>query len=136
VWNALELARMAERVRSDSLGLDMPAGENGALLSGGERQRLSIARALYHDPGLLVFDEATSALDDVTEAEVVRTITSLAQTKAVLVIAHRRALLDAADRVFLVEDGALTRVTDFRATGLPDSTSLAPDTPAVQIKVQ
>jgi ABC-type multidrug transport system fused ATPase/permease subunit len=134
VWNALELARMAERVRSDSLGLDMPVGENGALLSGGERQRLSIARALYHDPGLLVFDEATSALDDVTEAEVVRTIRSLAQTKAVLVIAHRRALLDAADHVFLVEDATLTRVADFETLPAPDSNS--PGTPASQIKAQ
>lgn len=114
VWKALELARMSERVRGEPRGLDMPTGENGAHLSGGERQRLSIARALYHDPGLLVFDEATSALDDTTEAEVVSTIQSLAQTKAVLVISHRPALLQSASHIFLLENGGLTRVGDFR----------------------
>ena len=107
VWRALELASLADRVRRDPLGLDMPAGENGALLSGGERQRLSIARALYHDPALLVFDEATSALDAETEAQIVSTIVALSKTKAVLVIAHRPALLESAGRVFILENGNL-----------------------------
>ena len=107
VWKALELARLAERVASDAHGLDMPSGDNGALLSGGERQRLAIARALYDDPGLLIFDEATSALDATTEAEVVETIAVVAQTKAVLAIAHRPALLRCATRVVRLENGRL-----------------------------
>ena len=115
VWKALALAHLAERVGDEARGLDMQTGEDGAFLSGGERQRLCIARALYHDPGLLVFDEATSALDGATEAEIVRTIQDVAATKAVLVIAHRPALLQAASRVFVLEDGRLTQTSGSRA---------------------
>ena len=113
VWKALTLARMAQRVREEPALLEMATGEDGAYLSGGERQRLCIARALYHDPGLLVFDEATSALDETTEAEIVETIQSLAGTKAVLVIAHRPALLRAAHRVFVLENGRLEPVSQY-----------------------
>jgi ABC-type multidrug transport system fused ATPase/permease subunit len=108
VWAALDQARLAERVRADPRGLDMAAGENGELLSGGERQRLAIARALYPQPGLLVFDEATSALDATTESEIVETILTVSRTRAVLVIAHRPAILGVATRTYRIEDGILS----------------------------
>jgi ABC-type multidrug transport system fused ATPase/permease subunit len=116
VWRALEQARLAERVRADGRGLEMPAGENGALLSGGERQRIAIARALYPQPGLLVFDEATSALDSATESEIVETILTVSRTRAVLVIAHRPALLGIAARTFHIEDGILTEASESERT--------------------
>lgn len=77
IWHALRLARLEDRVRDMPQLLDTPVGERGALLSGGERQRLSIARALYNDPEILVLDEATSALDPATEAEFIAILQSL-----------------------------------------------------------
>jgi len=107
VWKALELARLKGQVVNSPARLEMPVGENGVLLSGGERQRLIIARALYHDPSLMVFDEATSALDAVTEGEIVTTIREIATDKAVVVIAHRPALIQAADRILVLAEGQI-----------------------------
>lgn len=82
-------------------------GERGVRLSGGQRQRLGIARALYHDPCVLVFDEATSALDNVTEAQVMQAIKELGQRKTILMIAHRLSTVRQCDRIFLLDRGRL-----------------------------
>ena len=76
-------------------------------LSGGQRQRLGIARALYHDPDVIVFDEATSALDGETEAAVMAALDALAGTRTVILIAHRLASLDRADVVHVLDAGRL-----------------------------
>ena len=80
-------------------------GERGIRLSGGQRQRIGIARALYHNPAVLVFDEATSALDNETEAAVMEAINELVGSRTILIIAHRLATLDACDRLLRVQDG-------------------------------
>ncbi|HRK68081.1 MAG TPA: ABC transporter ATP-binding protein [Hyphomonas sp.] len=80
-------------------------GERGVRLSGGQRQRIGIARALYHDPEVIVFDEATSALDSLTESEVMEAIQTLSGTKTVILIAHRTGTLEACDRVVRLEGG-------------------------------
>jgi ATP-binding cassette, subfamily B, bacterial PglK len=80
-------------------------GERGVRLSGGQRQRIGIARALYHDPSVLVMDEATSALDNVTEAQVMRSIKELGRRKTVLMIAHRLSTVRQCDRIFLLDRG-------------------------------
>jgi len=105
VWRALEVAALADIVRSRKDGLDAMLGEEGVTLSGGQRQRLSIARALYRDPEILVFDEATAALDNITEAEVSAAIGAVRGEKTVVVIAHRLATIRGCDEIHYMEDG-------------------------------
>jgi len=89
------------------------ARERGIRLSGGQRQRLAIARALYHDPDVLFFDEATSALDAETENAIVESIQSLAHRKTIVIIAHRLSTLRYCDRVFVLDEGRVSRETTF-----------------------
>lgn len=102
-------ARMAQV--HDFIMQEMPrkystvVGERGVRLSGGQRQRIGIARALYHDPGVLVFDEATSALDVVTERAVMAAINQLHHDKTIIMIAHRLSTVRSCDQVVLLEKG-------------------------------
>jgi len=80
-------------------------GERGVKLSGGQRQRIGIARALYHEPSVLVFDEATSALDQSTEAGVMEAIYDLEGEQTILIISHRLSTVQRADNIFMLEDG-------------------------------
>ncbi len=82
-------------------------GERGSRISGGQRQRIGIARALYHEPDVIVFDEATSALDSETEQAVMQAISSLAGTRTIIMIAHRLTTLRGADQAHLLENGRL-----------------------------
>ncbi|SCZ81220.1 ABC transporter ATP-binding protein [Pseudobutyrivibrio xylanivorans] len=91
-------------------GLDTQIGERGVRLSGGQRQRIGIARALYHNPEILIFDEATSALDNDTEAEIIKSINSLKGTKTMIIIAHRMTTIESCDIVYRVESGNIERV--------------------------
>jgi ATP-binding cassette subfamily C protein len=86
---------------------DTFVGERGVKLSGGQRQRIGIARALYHQPSVLVFDEATSALDQATEASVMEAIYELEDNHTMLMIAHRLSTVERADRIFMLEGGQL-----------------------------
>lgn len=105
VWNALEKAQLAEFVRELEKGLDTMVGERGVRLSGGQRQRIGIARALYHDPDILVLDEATSALDNETEQAVMESIESLKNSKTMIIIAHRLTTIKNADIIYEIIDG-------------------------------
>ena len=102
---ALEMAQLAGFIDGLSQGLDTRVGERGLNLSGGQRQRVGIARALYHQPELLIFDEATSALDTETEREVSRAIDGLAGQKTMILIAHRLSTLRNCDTIVLLKDG-------------------------------
>jgi ABC-type multidrug transport system fused ATPase/permease subunit len=105
VWRALAMAQLDEFVRGLSHGLDTMVGERGARLSGGQRQRIGIARALYHDPQVLVLDEATAALDNETEAAFIDSIRSLAGRKTIIFIAHRLSTVMHCDRIFYLKQG-------------------------------
>lgn len=104
VWRAVEQAQLKAYIMSLEDGLDAMVGEHGARLSGGQCQRLGMARALYHDPELLVMDEATSALDHETEQTVMESIEVLYGTKTLIIIAHRLSTIKKCDVVYEVAD--------------------------------
>jgi ATP-binding cassette, subfamily B, bacterial PglK len=85
-------------------------GERGIKLSGGQRQRVGIARALYHNPAVLVLDEATSALDGATEQEVFKAIENIAKTKTLIIIAHRLTTIQNCDVIYVMENGRIVGV--------------------------
>lgn len=104
VHEALKKAQLAEFVESLPEGLDTVVGDRGVRLSGGQRQRIGIARALYHDPEILVLDEATSALDNDTETAVMEAIEHLQGSKTMIIIAHRLTTIRNADIIYEVKD--------------------------------
>lgn len=101
------LANLQDFVESLELGYETVLGERGVRLSGGQRQRIGIARALYHDPDVLVFDEATSALDTRTEQAVMEAIQTLMHKKTIIIIAHRLTTLQDADSIVVLQDGEI-----------------------------
>jgi ABC-type multidrug transport system fused ATPase/permease subunit len=88
-------------------GYNTVVGERGIRLSGGQRQRIGIARALYHDPELLVLDEATSALDNATEDAVQKAIDQAAEAKTLVIIAHRLSTVRNCDLVYVLKKGRI-----------------------------
>lgn len=102
---AVEKAQLKEFIGSLPHGLDTIVGDRGVRLSGGQRQRIGIARALYHDPEILVLDEATSALDNETEAAVMEAIEHLQGMKTMIIIAHRLTTIRNVDVIYEVGDG-------------------------------
>lgn len=105
VIEALKQAQLYDFVDSLPEGLDTFVGDRGVRLSGGQRQRIGIARALYHDPEILVLDEATSALDNDTETAVMEAIDNLQGKKTIIIIAHRLSTIKNADIIYEVGDG-------------------------------
>jgi len=107
VRRALEMSQLDDFVASHPGGLGTFVGERGIRLSGGQRQRIGIARALYHDPGVLVMDEATAALDNETENAFMRSLEVLSGKKTMILIAHRLTTVEHCDRLFFLKDGRL-----------------------------
>jgi ABC-type multidrug transport system fused ATPase/permease subunit len=107
IQRALVSAQLSEFVETLPEGLETIVGERGIRLSGGQRQRIGVARALYHDPSILVLDEATSALDSETESGVMEAIDALKGSKTVIIVAHRLSTVEKCDRVFRLEAGKL-----------------------------
>lgn len=109
IWKVLEEAQLKEYVEQLEAGLGSQIGERGVRISGGQRQRLGIARALYHDPELLVFDEATSALDTDTETAIMEAVENLHGRKTMVIIAHRLRTIENCDIIYEVKDGKIMR---------------------------
>ena len=107
IWEAARAANAEEFLRALPEGLDTFIGDSGARLSGGQRQRVAIARALLRDAPLLLLDEATSALDAQSERLVQSALETLMKGRTTLVIAHRLATVRAADRIVVMEQGAI-----------------------------
>ena len=107
IWEVLEEAQLKSFVEELPDGLDTTIGDRGVRISGGQRQRLGIARALYHDPEILVFDEATSALDGDTETAVMEAVNSFHGRKTMVIIAHRLNTIAKCDVIYKVENGKI-----------------------------
>jgi len=107
VMTALAAAQLGEFVEELPDGLDTMVGERGIRLSGGQRQRIGIARALYHNPSLLVLDEATSSLDLETESGVMEAVEELHGQKTIIIVAHRLSTVSKCDNLALIENGEL-----------------------------
>lgn len=110
VWEVLQLVGLGPFVSGLSEGIHTDMGRQATELSGGQIQRISLARAIYSRPGLLVLDEPTSALDDESEKVILEALSSIRAETTVLVISHKRSSVSGADRVALVEDGAIVRI--------------------------
>lgn len=110
LWEALRLAAADGFVAALPKGLDTVTGDRGGRLSGGERQRLALARALLRKPAMLVLDEATSQLDVYTERRLGESLRSLRGRTTIVAVAHRTALMEAADRIIALDAGCLTAV--------------------------
>jgi subfamily B ATP-binding cassette protein MsbA len=105
VHAALAGANLADFVAGQPQGIHTAIGHNGGQLSGGQRQRLAIARALYKDAPILILDEATSALDSESERAVQTALETLMRGRTTLVIAHRLATIEHADRIVVMQAG-------------------------------
>lgn len=105
VARAAKMANIDEFVNQLPEKYETKVGEKGVKLSGGQRQRIGIARALYHQPNILIFDEATSALDTITEKSVLTEIASLSSSITVIMIAHRLITVKSCDDIYLFENG-------------------------------
>ncbi|GLY32696.1 ABC transporter ATP-binding protein [Kineosporia sp. NBRC 101731] len=110
VHAALRDAQALDIVESSPQGWDTVVGERGARLSGGQRQRIAIARALIREPRILLLDEATSALDPESEVKVKQALSRLMGGCTTLVVAHRLSTIRQADRIVVLEHGAMAEI--------------------------
>lgn len=107
IERAARMAYAEDFILDQPLGYDTPIGDRGVRLSGGQQQRLSIARALVHDPPIIIFDEATSQLDSESESLIQQALESLRQDHTLIIIAHRIATVRRAERIIVMENGRI-----------------------------
>lgn len=109
VIKASEMANIYNFIKSLPEGMNTEVGENGIKLSGGQKQRLSIARALYKDPEIIIFDEATSSLDVNTEREIIEAINNLKNHKTLISISHKKTTMLYCDEIYEIKNSKLTK---------------------------
>ncbi|TNJ37005.1 ABC transporter ATP-binding protein [Prosthecochloris vibrioformis] len=107
IWKAIKAANLENFVRKLPDGIKTFVGERGVRLSGGQRQRIGIARALYHDPEVVVLDEATSALDNETELAVMDAVKELQGSKTLIIVAHRLSTIEQCDNIYKINEGKI-----------------------------
>jgi len=112
VVEVLKQAHIYDFLKDNLEGVNTIVGDKGVKLSGGQKQRIAIARALYHDPDVLVLDEATSALDTTTEKEIMKNIYEAGEGKTLIIIAHRLSTITQCDVIYTLENGTIVDVKD------------------------
>jgi ABC-type multidrug transport system fused ATPase/permease subunit len=113
VQHLLEKVGLGEFLENLERGLESELSEMGSSLSGGQIQRIGIARALFTDPGILVFDESTSSLDSSSENAIMKYLLSFKGDKTIIVIAHRLSTIQSADRIIYLSEGRVMAEGDF-----------------------
>jgi ATP-binding cassette, subfamily B, bacterial PglK len=108
IYGALRQAHLTSFVDSLPEGINTFVGERGVRLSGGQLQRIGIARALYHNPEIIILDEATSSLDYATESSIMDAVEKLYGTKTVIIVAHRLTTLQKCDSLYRIENGLVS----------------------------
>ena len=103
----IKSAQLHDFIMTLDNGINTIVGERGSRLSGGQRQRIGIARALYHNPDILILDEATSSLDNETEKKIMEDINKLKGNKTIILIAHRISTLNNCDKIINIINGEL-----------------------------
>lgn len=129
VWDVLKAAQLKDLVSSFPEQLNTWVGERGVRLSGGQRQRIGIARALYHNPEVLVMDEATAALDNDTEREFMEALEKLSGDKTLIIIAHRLNTVKNCDCIYYIENGTLCRQGTYEQLFGGDELIVSPSNP-------
>ena len=107
--NSIEFSGLKSFVSDNEKGTEFVLGENGSKLSGGQKQRVGIARALYKNAKLLIFDESTSSLDEKTEKEIINNIYSLKDKFTIILISHKKEIIDQCDTVLNIKNLSLYR---------------------------
>ncbi|WP_310600218.1 type I secretion system permease/ATPase [Desulfobulbus sp.] len=107
ILQAARLSGVSEFVGRHAKGFDLEIGEQGRGLSGGQRQSVAMARALLHDPPILVFDEPSSSMDNRSETRLKQNLAQLLPGKTLILITHRGSLLDLVDRIILINNGVV-----------------------------
>ncbi len=107
ILRAAQLSGVTEIVMKHSAGFDMPVGEQGRSLSGGQRQTVALARAVLHDPPILILDEPSSSMDARTERRLCNNLKSILDGKTLLLVTHRASLLTLVDRVIVLDNGSI-----------------------------
>ena len=115
VEKAINLAELSGFVDTLPENIDTRLGERGVQLSGGQQQRVGIARALYHDPNILIFDEATSSLDENTEKNIMNAINKFSRLKTIIISAHRTNTLKKCDNIFIFNQGCVIDNGNFKS---------------------
>lgn len=105
---AIEFSQLKNFILSSPKGINSKVGEIGSRISGGQLQRIAIARAVYHDPSILIFDEATSALDSNTETGIIEDLKKMKGDKTIILVSHKKSTLQYCDQIIEIKNGKLT----------------------------
>jgi ABC-type bacteriocin/lantibiotic exporter with double-glycine peptidase domain len=106
---AAEKAELLEFIEGSESGINTIIGEGGKRISGGQKQRIGIARALYHNPNILILDESTNSLDENTEKKILNTVQKLKGKLTTIIISHNKNVLKNCEQIFEIQNGTLIK---------------------------